>query len=767
MKKFLLLVLGLTICASAVYLNDRHLWNHYADMMKSRIFKTPRGQWYSPLAEVVSTKGKEITTAQPSDRLSQAIDQAEDYAKQHNSFSFSVWQDGKLLRETYFGETQSDTLIVSKSMAKPLASMVVARALEQGHFKSLDQSASDFITEWQGTDKSAITLRHILSMSAGMEPYYKQTSNPFSLFHRAFLSGKHDEVIINEMDLVQEPGSYYDYSQPVSDLVAVLVERATGQKYQDYLASELLTKIGASGGDIWVNREEGVAHSGCCIMLPTDTWLRLGVLLAQNGVWQGSQVLPSWWNQEILKGSEANPNYGLYFWLGSPHQERRYFIDPNYLATPGTLQSEPYAAEDLFMFDGNSNQVVYIVPSRKLVILRTGSWPGKSPDGKEWDNTFIANTIIRAIDKETSNSNEEPSPFSAAMQNYKGLDAVKGEPKPLVAKINPDSKLQPAIELAQAMDSYALLVWHQGELKAEQYFKGFDQDLRPETASMHKSVLALLFLAALDDGHIKSLDEPVANYIPQWKNTSEGQISIRSLLTMSSGLQPLSAEGGSDSPRLRFYTDGQNARKTVLGMKQAYKTDSVFEYANTNSQILCLVLEAATGLPYTDYLSERLWKAIGAADAYTWNFEEAGFPRTYSSLLARPRDWLRVGLLIKDYGQFNGEQIISKLTMTELSKPSKTNVNYGLHTWLGKQYEAKRFYNDAKTGPGFISKQPFDVDDMIYFDGIGGQRVYVSREADLVVVRVGDMRFDWDDTELPNMVLSALKSDSYNVVIKR
>lgn len=766
MKRLLIALIAVGFVGCLVYLKDPDFWGRYAGLMQAKAFKTPRGKWYSPLASVSSQKGQSFEVANAPENLKAAIDTAETYVSARNSLSFAVWHEGKLLRETYFGETQADSLIVSKSLAKPLASILMARAFEQGHFRSLDQSASDFITEWRDTPKAAITLRHILNMASGLERYYRNTSNPFNNFHQAFLGGKHAEFIINKMPLQDQPGSYYDYSQATSELVSVLIERATGQRFEDYLATELLTPLQAGGGEIWLNRKQGTAHSGCCVMLPSDTWLRLGVLMAQNGVWNSTRLLPDWWQQEALKGSANNPNYGLYFWLGSPHTPRRHFVDPDYIPNPGILQSEPYLADDVLMFDGNGSQVMYIVPSRKLVILRTGGWPGKGKDGEEWDNSFLANTIIRALD-ETDSAGSKPSAikparknsppsFANAMQTYQGLNKVEGNLKTLGNMPKPSPAFEPAIKLAETMDSYALLAWHKGELALEHYFEGFDKELRPETASMHKSILSLIFLAALDDGHIKSLDEPAANYIPQWQNTPQDKISIRSLLTMSSGLKPLSAEGGAESPRLKFYTDGTNARNTVLNLKLETSPDSNFLYANTNSQILCLVIEAATGRSYNDYLSERLWKRIGADDAFTWNFEADGFPRTYASLLARPRDWLRVGLLIKNQGSSGEQQVISKSSMSLLSQPSKTNPNYGLHTWLGNEHQAMRFYNDTKTGPSFASKQPFSADDMIYFDGIGGQRVYISRKTDLVVVRVGDMRLDWDDTELPNLIAEAI-----------
>ncbi len=759
MKKVAIVLLVLAIIAGALYAKDPIFWKRFSTLLEAKIQKKSPGQWYAPLAKVDAQKGEALATGKADPKLESAIDAAQAYVAGLNSSAFMVWQNGKLLRETYFNSTDEDTLIVSKSMAKPLASMLVARAIEQGFIDSLDQPASDFITEWQGKDKAAITVRHLLNMASGLERFYRNTANPFSSFHQGFLSSYHDEYIVNKVPLVEEPGSYYDYSQFTSDIVAILIERATKQKYQDYLANQLLKPIGAAGGDIWVNREGGVAHSGCCVMLPADTWLRLGVLLAQNGEWQGNRLLPDWWNAEILKGSANNPNYGLYFWTGTPFAPRRHFVDPEYLPNPGIKQSQPYAAEDLFMFDGNGSQVIYIVPSKKLVVLRTGGWPPKDADGNEWDNTIVPNTILAALEKPTGGASTQPS-FADAMQTYQGLSRVSGKFETPIESVTSSTDFTDAIEHANKMSSYGLLVWHKGALKLEHYADGYDQSLRPETASMHKSVLAMLLLAAVEDGFIKSLDDPIGDYLPAWKDLPQGEIPLRSLLTMSSGLKPLSGEGGMNSPRTRFFIDGKNARTTILGLEAEVAWDSRFFYANTNSQLLCAALEAASSKPYASYLSERLWKPLGAQDAYVWNNEADGFPRTYASLLARPRDWLRLGLLIKDHGALAGEQILSKKSIEQLTNPSARNPNYGLHIWLGREYEAMRFYNDQNTGPAFASKVPFAVDDMIYFDGIGGQRVYVSRKQDLVIVRVGDMRFDWDDTHLPNLVIESLANNT-------
>lgn len=351
-----------------------------------------------------------------------------------------------------------------------------------------------------------------------------------------------------------------------------------------------------------------------------------------------------------------------------------------------------------------------------------------------------------------------PPPFSAAMAYLKPLEKISGDLgtsfKPSFNKAN---AFKNAVDYAEELASYSLLIWHNGELILEQYFNGFDANLRSDTASMHKSVLALLIAAAIEDGYIGSVDDPVSQYLSNWQGQPKGDITLLNLLTMSSGLHALSSEGGAKSPRIQFFLDGSKARSTLNALTLENPPGSRFRYANTNSQILGMVLESATGKSYQQYLSERLWQRIGADDAYVWNNEPSGFPRTYTALLARPRDWLRIGLLFKNNGLHQGDQIIASSLIDSIITPSEANPNYGWQIWLGNQYQEKRYYNDSNTGPSFGSAEPFKAQDMIYFDGIGGQRVYISRSESLVVVRTGDLRFDWDDTKLPNLVLEALR----------
>lgn len=348
--------------------------------------------------------------------------------------------------------------------------------------------------------------------------------------------------------------------------------------------------------------------------------------------------------------------------------------------------------------------------------------------------------------------------YASAMDTLQPLgkiSGVQGEEDMAPAKAM-GADFSEAISYAREMGSYALLVWQGGGLKVEEYFSGHDKELRPESASMHKSVVGLTVMAALSEGAISSVDNTVGAYIPEWADDERGSITIRQLLTMSSGLERLSFEGGPTSQGAQYVMDGEGARARTLSLMLDQEPGSRFRYSNPVSQILLMVVEAATGEPYNQYLSEKVWMPIGASDAFVWFNEADGFPRAYTALLARARDWLKVGQLYKDRGIANGQQIIAPEIMDQATGASARNPNYGWQIWRGETYEERRYYDAEKTGASFGASAPYAADDILFFDGFGGQRVYISRDRDLVIVRLGDARMDWDDAMLPNLVLGAL-----------
>jgi CubicO group peptidase (beta-lactamase class C family) len=334
-----------------------------------------------------------------------ALAAASAYAAAASSSAFLVWRHGALERADYFGATTADTQLVSKSLSKPLTAIAVGRALALGHLRSLDTPVADYITEWRGTPKATILIRHLLDMRTGLlEQMF--SADPDHPINRVYLDPDHGWHLIHNYPLLHPPGTRYGYSNATSELVAIVLERATRQRYADFIGREVLAPIGAAGGEIWVDRAGGLAHSGCCMTLPAESWLRLGILLLNDGMVNGERLLPAGFVDQMARGTPENPHYGLGVWVAGPYVERRGFGAPG-SPGPKVLHSEPYLDRDLFLFDGNSNQTIYVSRATGIVALRLGPTPPKTVD---WDNSKLPNLLIGGIRRQPGEVLPQPQP---------------------------------------------------------------------------------------------------------------------------------------------------------------------------------------------------------------------------------------------------------------------------------------------------------------------------------------------------------------------
>ena len=350
---------------------------------------------YDPLVTLPGAPNHEPLVLKNADWLDQATrEQLEAIANSTNTQGLQVWHRGAL-RYSYFADGVEDsTPIISRSLSKPLSVVAVGRAIQRGYIDSLDQAVADFIHEWRGTPKAEITIRQLLQMRSGLAPQ-GFSLDPNDVMSRAYLHPFHTEAIIAEYPLVTRPGSRYDYSNANAELVAPVIERATGRRYEQWLSQEVLRPLDAPGGQTWVNRPGGTAHSGCCSLLPTETWLRLSVLLLNDGVWEGRILLPETFVTEMTTPTEQYEHAAMGVYVAGDFVEYRGHANPD-VKYRKSFHSEPYLADDLFLFDGNGNQVSYIMPSQDLVVLRVGVAP---PKGVTWDNSALPNLVLRALQR--------------------------------------------------------------------------------------------------------------------------------------------------------------------------------------------------------------------------------------------------------------------------------------------------------------------------------------------------------------------------------
>ena len=349
---------------------------------------------YEPMVPVAGRSSVALPKSQGSALTisEERLRQAEQWAGERNSSALIVYRGGAIELESYFGSNDAETLLNSKSFAKPLTAIAVGRAIALGKIESLDQPVADFIPAWRGDPvRSQIAIRHLLDMRSGFLPQ-AYAAEPAHILNRAYLHPRHDEVIVREYPLTSAPGTRYDYSNANAEMIAPLIKAATGSEYEEFLAREVLQPIGAAGGQVWLNREGGTAQSGCCIMLPARDWLRLSILLLHDGVWEDTRLLLSGYVGEMRTGTPENPRYGLGLWLPGEFIAERPIANPD-LGQATTWHSAPYIAQDLFLWDGNGNQVSYIIPSQNMVILRMGNAPARE---LLWDNAYLPNLLTAA-----------------------------------------------------------------------------------------------------------------------------------------------------------------------------------------------------------------------------------------------------------------------------------------------------------------------------------------------------------------------------------
>ncbi len=347
---------------------------------------------------------------------------------------------------------------------------------------------------------------------------------------------------------------------------------------------------------------------------------------------------------------------------------------------------------------------------------------------------------------------------------YSPLEPVPGQEGPPLPRAAVGEKTisaaawQDAVTYAEEMESVALLVWHRGALQYEHYGEGFDRDSRTDPASMHKSVIALVVGAAIADGTLPSVDMSASVHLTEWAGDERANVTLRQMLQMTSGLykDPFSLSPFASFQKLNH---GTELETLTLAQPAREAPDTVFDYNNFNPQALSIVLERATGKRYADVLSDKLWSKLGTRTAYVYLDREGGLARTYCCLHATAEDWLRVGLLFINRGRVGGIQVLPESWIDAVVTGTRLAPNYGYLTWLGTPYEEKRDYGPY-VGTFAQHDEPYVADDVILFDGAGGQRLYIIPSYDMVIVRTGTGGLDfaagaftWEDSRIPNILM--------------
>ena len=255
----------------------------------------------------------------------------------------------------------------------------------------------------------------------------------------------------------------------------------------------------------------------------------------------------------------------------------------------------------------------------------------------------------------------------------------------------------PPLKLPLDVDAYmtgqrssALLVLHEGKLRLERYGLGFDASGRWTSFSVAKSFTSTLVGAALRDGHIRSMDDKVSDYIAQMKGSAYDDVSIRQLLTMTSGIRWNEDYTDSNSDVARFNNhqpeDGVDTTVSYLRrLPREAPAGTRWLYSTGETNLVGILVGQATKKNLADYLAEKVWQPAGMEQQATWLLSRSGKEISGCCVQAASRDFARFGLFVLNGARVSGQSIVPDGWLgeatTERTGIGQPGRGYGYQWW--------------------------------------------------------------------------------------
>ncbi|MBL6449009.1 serine hydrolase [Fulvivirga sp. 29W222] len=293
--------------------------------------------------------------------LNDAIDRAflePDKEHLQNTRAVVVIHDGKLVMEQYADGFDATTPQMGWSMTKSVTNALIALLIKDGKLH-LYQPAP--LEQWktEGDPRGTITIDHLLRMSSGLE-WEEEYAGPSTATNMLFKQSDMGSFA-SSFPLANPPDTKWYYSSGTSNILSMIIRQSVGNEYYAFAYRRLFNKLGMTSAVLEPDASGTYVGSSYMYATPRD-WARFGLLYLNDGVWNGERILPEGW---VKYSSTPTPGaghgqYGAHFWLnagavGNP-ADRKY----------------PDAPTDIFNLNGFEGQCVFIVPSKKAVIVRLG-----------------------------------------------------------------------------------------------------------------------------------------------------------------------------------------------------------------------------------------------------------------------------------------------------------------------------------------------------------------------------------------------------------
>lgn len=331
--------------------------------------------------------------------------------------------------------------------------------------------------------------------------------------------------------------------------------------------------------------------------------------------------------------------------------------------------------------------------------------------------------------------------YKTIRYNFSNIDDGKIFPKRTVAIGKPEpwnishnynkTELPDTLEnLLIDLETVATVVIKDDSIVYEKYWLGYSDTSHSNSFSIAKSMVSLLIGIAQQEGKILSLEDPVSKYLPEYHANLGDKVTIKHLLTMSSGLNWDESYVNPLSMTTEAYY-GSNLSGILTKLKPIQEPGKIFSYKSGDTQILGAMLTKLYGKSLSEIMSEKIWSKIGAEQPAFWSLDhDNGIEKAYCCFNSNAKDFARIGKLMLNKGTWNEASIVPEHYINSALQPSglidsETNKPvdfYGWQWWLLPPYK--------------------NLDNMFYARGVNGQYIVVIPSKNLIIVRLGDKRGD-------------------------
>jgi CubicO group peptidase (beta-lactamase class C family) len=296
---------------------------------------------------------------------------------------FLIIKDGYIVLEAYFNGHSATSSHTSYSIAKSFTSAAIGIAMDKSVISSIDDKIADYFPQLQGpeiqAEKKEVTIKHLLTMKAGFEwnedDYYSGATN--DIITMVSNSANYVDYVLSK-PIVRTPGLSAYYSSGESMLLSGVIQQASGSTLYNFANEHLFTPLGIE--DLrWDTDPSGQTVGGWGINTSLRSYAKFGFLYLNKGKWDNQQIVPEGWVDDSVNPEVSElSNYGYQWWIGSGISSFNENNIPN----------------DCFLGIGIYRQYLIVVPSKNLVIVRTGNdIPSETED---WSTAELISLILEA-----------------------------------------------------------------------------------------------------------------------------------------------------------------------------------------------------------------------------------------------------------------------------------------------------------------------------------------------------------------------------------